>query len=402
MLDKQITQLVDDKESGFCTKSILESIVPAWEAYSYLSLYPIDNNTSSYDYFRQLTQNGHVCCFMTGNETEAWRHILLKKPGNILLVTDDGSYFFAENSFSHLSEQYDRIEAFTYRDIHDDGSSGKCETATIEKSFLFFHKNHTIQYTGVVNSDGAEGIIYKTNEPQIAVKAFCQSVSDQKIKKLESLIAFQEKKENFAWPIEFVYSSDHTYTDPIGFTMPFFNAIRPLEELQYLDVVTDRHRWKVAVSFLAQVLYLYLHGIQIGDYNANNFYITDECKVVLMDMDSYVYNKYGTQVHGRQPLSFSPDYTRRSSIIEADYLLLNCMVFQILADGLWPYFYDEDLGQTVCRMSIKGETDFQNVISKFPVNLKVYYKKLFEKGIWMDPFELLFVLLDAENYFLSD
>ena len=70
--------------------------------------------------------------------------------------------------------------------------------------------------------------------------------------------------------------------------MPFYSGIRPLEELNYLDTVTNHHRWKTAVSFLAQVLYLYIHGIQVGDYNFNNFSITNECQVVFMDMDSYI------------------------------------------------------------------------------------------------------------------
>ncbi len=398
--DKQVTQLIDDKESGFCSEMILNSIIPAWEEYSCLNLYTIDEKMSSYDFFVRLYQKGHTSCFLTGNETETWKHILGAIRGNVLLVTDVGSFFFIESSFDYLKKGFGCIEKNMDREIHDDGSSGKCETSTVEKTFLFFNRRHTLHYTEILSENGAEGIVYKTDEPEVAVKAFNKSVSEQKIKKLEHLIGIEEKKENFAWPLEFVYSTNHNYPEPIGFTMPLFTDVRPLEEIQYLDVVTNRIRWKIGISFLASVLYLYLHGIQIGDYNFNNFGITDDCKVVFMDVDSYIYGIYGTQMHGRQQLPFVPDYTNRASVIQADYFLLNSMVFWILSDGIWPYYYDEDSGRTVCRIKISSAKEFHNIMKQFPTKLREYFKDLFEKGRCEDPFELLFIMLDSEKDFV--
>lgn len=403
--DKQITQLVGDKESGFCTEKMLGSIMPAWEEYSQMSLHQFGKDAISYVFFQQLSRNNQVCCLITGNETEAWQHILNERRGNVLLITDSCSYFFVEGTaFHHLSEKYGHIEPFTYIDVLDDGSSGKCELATLDKHLLFFKKRHTIRYTEVLNSDGAEGTIYNTDERDVAVKVFNRKVSEQKLKKLECLFAFEEKKENFAWPIEFVYSHNRECFYPIGFTMPLYSGteFNPLEEFIYLDIVTNRHRWKVAISFLSQVLYLYIHGIQVGDYNFNNFSITDECQVVFMDMDSYIYGIYGTQVHGRQPLPFVPDYTNRSSMIKTDYFLLNSMVFWILSDGLWPYYYDEDRGQTICRIDIKEEKDMKEAMDKFPKTLRGYYKTLFKKEMCTDPFRLLFILLETEGYFFDN
>lgn len=400
LFDKKITQLVDDKESGFCSEAVLNSIIPAWEEYSCLNLHTMEEETNSYRFCKQLCQKGHTSCLLTGNETEAWKHILGENRGNVLLVTDNGSYFFADSSYSFIREKYGHIEAHTDREIHDDGSSGMCETSTKEKAFLFFNKKHTIHYTGIVSENGAEGVIYKTDEPDTAVKAFFRSVSEQKIKKLEHFIGLQEKKENFAWPIEFVYSTNHSNSDPIGFTMPLFTDLRPLEEIQYLDVVTNRIRWKIGISFLGSVLYLYVHGIQIGDYNFNNFGITDDCEVVFMDVDSYVYGVYGTQMHGRQQLPFVPDYSKRSSIIQADYLLLDSMVFWILSDGIWPYYYDEDSGRTVCRIELSSSKEFHETMKKFPLRLREYYKNHFKKGVVEDPFELLFIMLDSEKDFV--
>ena len=182
--------------------------------------------------------------------------------------------------------------------------------------------------------------------------------------------------------------------------MPLFTDLRPLEEIQYLDVVTNRIRWKIGISFLGSVLYLYVHGIQIGDYNFNNFGITDDCEVVFMDVDSYVYGVYGTQMHGRQQLPFVPDYSKRSSIIQADYLLLDSMVFWILSDGIWPYYYDEDSGRTVCRIELSSSKEFHETMKKFPLRLREYYKNHFKEGVVEDPFELLFIMLDSEKDFV--
>lgn len=396
--DKQITQLIDDKETGFCSETALNSILPAWEEYSNLYLHTIDESTTPYAFFQQLSHNGYTTCLLTGNETEAWKHILTSSIGNVLLVTDSGSYFFVDSFFSKLQREFGSIEINTDRAIPED-NSGMCETSTMEKTFLFFSKRHTINFTDIISENGAEGIIYKTNEPEIAVKSFYQSVSLQKIKKLKHFIKITERLDNFAWPLEFTYSTNHSYSEPIGFTMPYFENIRPLEELQFLDKVSDRIRWKVAVSFLASTLFLYMHGIQIGDYNFNNFSITNDCRVVFMDVDSYVYGTYGTQVHGRQQLPFAPDYSKRYSIIKADYMLLNCMIFWILSDGIWPYYYNEDKGCSICRISIDSAKDFHDTLNRFPQKLKDYFQRLFLSGTCEDPFTLLFILFDTETDF---
>ena len=110
--DKQVAGLIDDKESGFCSELVLNSIIPAWEEYSCLRLHTIDEEMSPYDFFLQLCQKGYTSCFLTGNETEAWKHILGTNRGNVLLVTDDCSFFFVDSDFDRLKEQFGTIEKF--------------------------------------------------------------------------------------------------------------------------------------------------------------------------------------------------------------------------------------------------------------------------------------------------
>lgn len=167
---------------------------------------------------------------------------------------------------------------------------------------------------------------------------------------------------------------NNSLNEPIGFTMPLFTDLRPLEEIQYLDVVTNRIRWKIGISFLGSVLYLYVHGIQIGDYNFNNFGITDDCEVVFMDVDSYVYGVYGTQMHGRQQLPFVPDYSKRSSIIQADYLLLDSMVFWILSDGI----YVDTVNQCLVNLiqDLKGNPVLSHKIDLRIVSFNTQYTEI--------------------------
>lgn len=76
------------------------------------------------------------------------------------------------------------------------------------------------------------------------------------------------------------------------------------------------------------------------------------------------------------------------------------MVFWILSDGIWPYYYDEDSGRTVCRIELSSSKEFHETMKKFPLRLREYYKNHFKKGVVEDPFELLFIMLDSEKDFV--
>ena len=391
----QIESLIetDSKAIGvfFCTDKMLDSIEASWGNYNYLPKHLADDVPASIVFLNRLSEYGKENCLVTGNETEAWRHILNDNQGNIILITDDEVFFFPQSCFSLLAKQFDGILPVTKLCV-DDINGKRCKTSS----------GQLVTFEDILSDISAEGTLYLAKHQKTVVKIFNNEVAEQKLLKIEELMRFSDKKENFAWPEEFVYSVSGNNSIPIGFTMPRMRCDFLLEEIYTLEIngqpISDHARWKIAVSLLAQVLFLYIHGIQLGDYNPNNIGITNSCDVVLMDMDSYVLGQFGTQMKGRQGMPFSVNYSSKKDVIKADYLCLTGTVFQILTDGYWPYFYNEDTGLGEYKFADDGNIseEYQSALDSLPIKLKQYFLKVLGKQIIVDPFELYFLLLENE------
>lgn len=392
--EKQIEALLengnDSSEIFFYTDRMMDSLEACWDSYSNLPIHLSDDVSTSYEFFQKLSGYGSENCLITGNETEAWRHILNKKRGHIILVTDDEAYFFLEPSFRYLIDEYGSMLSANTIAITND-SLNECKTLD----------GRVIKFEEILSDTTAEGTLFLANHGKNVIKIFEDDISDHKIFKLQHLIDFSDKKESFAWPLEFVRSSSDS-TIPIGFTMPRMKYEFTLDEVFTLEIdgqpISEHVRWKIATSLLAQVLFLYIHGIQVGDFNSNNFCVTKNGDVVLMDMDSYVIGQMGTQMKGRQAMPFSTDYSKKKDVIIADYIYLVSTVFQIITDGYWPFFYNEDLGYGEYKF-VEDENiseEYHEAINAIPVDLKKYFSKVLERGIVTDPFELYFILLENE------
>ncbi len=394
--EKQIDMLLEeDSDSNniyFNTDDMLDSLEASWDFFSKLPLHYGDNVPVAYEFFKKLSAQEMRCCLITGNETEAWRHILGKQKGDILLVTDMGTYYFKEEMFSGLIRDYGTMETPVYHHVADD-ETNKCRT----------EHNEIITYEDILSDNGAEGMLYSACQGKTAIKIYEGKMSNVKEQKLIELISFSDEKEHFAWPQEFVYHVNKKEDPrPMGFTMEVMDYYCSLNEL-FCRVTSEHNRWKVAASFMSSVLFLHLHGIQIGDYNFNNFYVTAKGDVVFFDMDSYVIGTMGTEVRGNQPISFQPDYTSRKDVIKADYVNLASMVFCILMDGEWPFYYNEDTGQSeyIFLNGRAGNEETQQAFDQMPLPLKKYFTGIFdvsdfEKQAIGDLFELYFCLLQCE------
>lgn len=376
----------------FYTDRMLDSLEACWEAYSSLPVHLGDDVSSASLFFQKLVKDGKESCLVTGNETEAWRHILGRKRGHILLITDEEAYYIPEVRFPDLMADGGRMLPETGVPIQ--GLSGNlCRT----------DDGKTIKFEDILSDTSAEGTLFLAGRGKNVVKIFQDQVGNRKLEKLRTLLAFPDRKENLAWPEGLVYPvSDDGNPDPVGFIMPRMRYEFLLEEIFTLEVdhepISDHARWKIAVSLLAQVLFLYLHGIQVGDYNPNNFCVTENCDVILMDMDSYVIGQRGTQMKGGQAIPFSVDYSRRKDVIKADYVYLTGTVFSIITDGYWPFFYNEDTGLGEYRFTEDENLtqEYKNALEQIPEGLKNYFSKVLERQEITDPFELYFLLLENE------
>ena len=340
--DRAIDLLLSDRGMDFCTEPMLDALQDAWEPYRALGI-GLCPQTDAWTGWRTAILSGRPACLVTGDEAAALAGAYLRG-GDVLLVTDEDCCLFREGAADWRRElALPRASLRTVPELE----GNCCEVG--ESGFWSRHRRVRLPLEELISADGAEGVIWSAAQGRCAVKIFDTEVADQKLKKLKLLCALPAPGPNFAWPQELVYSPDRSVREPVGFVMPRFADCRGLEELFYLNV-SPHVRWKAAVSFLAQVLRLHLLGVLVGDFNLNNFAITDDCDVLFMDVDSYVYRGCGTQVRGQQPLPVKIDYSRYFDVFYADSLLTCSMVFSILTGGLWPYYYNEDTGKVESRL----------------------------------------------------
>lgn len=381
--------ILTQENNPFGTDYMLSNLADSWDVYSsFLQVHLQENFDTAYDFFQSLPILNRVNCFITGNETEAWRHILSKQKGNIILITDKASFYFAESCYNIIETQMGNISSYSTLEISND-IVHTCRTSA----------GRTIRFDDILCDSSAEGVLYRYNKGKNVAKIFSKSIASTKISKINYLIEFEDKQDNFAWPLELLYLDSSTSNDgnkPIGLSMPFI-AHRQLEELFYCEL-SEHQRWNVAVNFLSQALFLYLHDIQITDFNFNNFGVTDNCEVVMMDMDSYTVGKYGSQVRCRQVIPMKIDYKKKSDVIKSDYLYLVSCVFRILMDGSWPYYYNEDNSRVEYYFQgwHSNDEEQQKYLDCICDEVKIYYEKVFEKKEIRDPFELYFYLMKSE------
>lgn len=394
--ESQIESLLETgtNSSGifFFTEKMMDSLEESWEIFSNIPIHLADDVATANDFVQKLTGYGKDNCLVTGNETEAWRHILNKNHGHIILISDEEIYYLPETCFQFLYNEVNTMLPVTKLNITNDFCK-KCKTSS----------GKTIEYEGILSDTSAEGTLFLAKGGKRVVKIFHGEIAEQKLLKIQKLMSFSDKKESFAWPLEFVYPLTTTNNNiPIGFTMPRMKCDFSLEEIYTLEIdgqpISEHARWKVATSLLAQVLFLYIHGIQIGDFNPNNFCVTNNCDVVLMDMDSYVIGRLGTQMKGRQAMPFTVDYSSKKDVIKADYVYLIGTVFEILTDGYWPFFYNEDtgLGEYKFTEDDNISEEYKDTLKNIPNSLRRYFSKVLERQVMVDPFELYFLLMENE------
>ena len=394
-LESQIESLfeigADSSDIFFLTDKMMDSLEGSWDIFSNNPLHLADDVATAYDFVQKLEGYGKESCLVTGNETEAWRHILNRNHGHIILITDEEIYYLPEPCFDQLYMEENTMLPVSKLNIKNDFCN-KCRTISGE----------VIEYEDILSDASAEGTLFLAQNGKSVVKIFHDEITDQKLKKIKELMSFPDKKESFAWPLEFVYSCTGNSIIPIGFRMSRMKSDFSLEEVFTLEIdgqpISEHARWKIASSLLAQVLFLYIHGIQVGDFNPNNFCVTNNCDVALMDMDSYVLGRLGTQMKGRQAMPFAVDYSSKKDVIKADYVYLVSMIFEILTDGYWPFFFNEDTGLGEYKFSEDESINeaYKNTLNIIPNDLRKYFSKVLERQILVDPFELYFLLLKNE------
>ena len=209
---------------------------------------------------------------------------------------------------------------------------------------------------------GGEGIIYSVQgNPDIVAKLYKEGTTPKKLELAEKKLAVMAEDKafdpyndghlRFAWPLDLLYDGARF----VGFIMPLAN-----DTFQFHEIIREDQRSKfsqysydhsIAVAFnLAQTLrYVHDHGYVIGDMNLKNFRFDGECRVIVLDTDSFDVTDKKTGVHYKCMVGMdeylapelqgcgSLELEKNQFTRESDYFSLAVLIFRCLMEGAHPF-----------------------------------------------------------------
>ncbi len=209
--------------------------------------------------------------------------------------------------------------------------------------------------------DGGEGTVYHIQrQPDLVAKIYHATTSPNKMKLLEkklrvmvkdsSFEAWQDGTMRFAWPQDVLYDSGKFQ----GFVMPFAKDTFAFHEILW-DSGRDKFKHydynrsiAIAYNLTQAVDYVHTHGYVIGDMNIKNFRFSRDCRVIVLDVDSFDITDPDTGEHYKcsvgHPEMLAPelqgmrlDTERAKFTKETDYFSLAILIFRILMNGAHPF-----------------------------------------------------------------
>ena len=230
---------------------------------------------------------------------------------------------------------------------------------------------------------GCEGKVYLTNDPSYVAKIFNKDKINTKLyEKLRIMVKNKDKiltsTENFsiAWPQELLFNSKGEF---VGYLMPRAQG-EPLQKIIFLPKNLEErrphfkrvHLVRTAINVLEALSYLHSFKVLMGDINANNILVDENCHVSLIDVDSYQVGPYKCEV-GR-PEFTHPDrlgmrYEEFMREPKDELFGIGILVFMILLPGRHPFSHQGGEGNIIdniksrifpYRVSTVEETSYEN------------------------------------------
>lgn len=209
--------------------------------------------------------------------------------------------------------------------------------------------------------DGGEGTVYHIQKDQnLVAKIYHNTTSPDKMQRLEkklrvmvrdsSFDAWQDGTLRFAWPQDVLYENGKF----CGFIMPFAKDTFAFHEILW-DSGRDKFKHydynrsiAIAYNLTQAVDYVHTHGYVIGDMNIKNFRFSRDCRVIVLDVDSFDITDPATGEHYKcsvgHPEMLAPelqgmrlDTERAKFTKETDYFSLAILIFRILMNGAHPF-----------------------------------------------------------------
>ncbi|MBN1891272.1 MAG: hypothetical protein JW780_00685 [Clostridiales bacterium] len=268
-------------------------------------------------------------------------------------------------------------------------------------------------------STGAEGIVFRTNDPKWVAKIYHKGViTPLRWRKLIRMLKKGIEATGICWPSKLLYTFNKI---PVGFLMQTGSGYTLGSIFDGPDAIISKYpHWKrhdvaaVALSVLERIIFLHAYGVVIGDIQMKNIMMNDPEHVYLIDMDSVQIEDMpcpvGTEEYTSPELwdySFS-DILRRP--IHEDY---SCaiLVFSILFCGQHPYaqrFGRETLreeiiekafpyGNSSSEESLVPIGGYDKIWETLPDRLQSMFIKAFREGVRYEPIEWYEAITEYRN-----
>ncbi|WP_415383045.1 hypothetical protein [Halosimplex sp. TS25] len=211
----------------------------------------------------------------------------------------------------------------------------------------------TTRTLGELLGSGQEGEVYQIEGSDNVAKIFYEEYRAEKEEKIPAMIENAptgvssdiRDRTSVVWPETVIRDTRGSF---VGYGMPYLDldTVRPVnqyvgEELQWGPSDFD-DRYEVAQNFAIAIHRIHDEGHGVGDWNHDNFLVTDDRRVILVDCDAFHTAGDKREYEGK---TFLPKYTppegarddKLRKVRKADRFSLGVHIFNIVMEGIHPY-----------------------------------------------------------------
>lgn len=295
---------------------------------------------SSSEFIRELNKIDDVF-FLTTNNSAIFKRIieqnlssdkklLLAEQGEILLYESINSYIKEIGDIlpSPIAKRTEFLDSKAFCSVGDKVSTGKQEIVTL----------------GDRISNGAEGMVFKTDNPRIVAKIFHRGViTPLRWSKLTKMVQLNIKTAEICWPQDLLFYRGV----PVGYTMIAGRGNTLGNIFDGPDAITNAFPdWKridvveTIINLLEKYIYLHMHDIVVGDIQLKNAMLYSSKSVYLIDMDSCQVGNLPCPVGTEEftsPELWGQNFIDFIRMPKHEDYCISMLVFSVLFCGLHPY-----------------------------------------------------------------
>ncbi len=385
---------------------------------NYRKVHQIDT-VSSRSFLREVSKIDGVCLLTSRTGILFKRMYDQKLEFNmpICVVSEESIEFYKNSAECYENVREIKISPLAakteYLDAHVFCNVGDVVQTASQKSILLSTRI----------SNGAEGMIFKTNDPRIVAKIYHKgNITPLRWSKLSKMVARGINAVEICWPVDLLFYQGV----PVGYTMRLGKGSTLSNILDGPDAVTNAFPdWKrvdvvdTLINLLEKFLYLHMNDIIIGDIQLKNALLYSSASCYLIDMDSCQIGNLPcpvgteeftpTELWGRNFVSFL------RTLKHEDYCIA-MLVFSVLFCGLHPYARrngKETLREEILERNFPYKMDnsgtefiplggYEHIWAYLPDKLRSMLYDVFALGINHETIEWYSAVLDYKDDLINE